>query len=194
LASQNDGISKVVTDQLEHLEDYHAYLRAVQEAHLDDSNEKKRSIIVGATELLTAIINFLQTSIVYLRTCLFVRIISADDVTAAKNELDGAINRFVNAVSIGASMTIMQGDQMKDNMEILSSLSTLDFKVRHQQLRKDRFKPTGPFKLWILETEEFKKWRGSQKAFLWCYGNGKSGHRYTWVKVALLLISRSWSW
>jgi hypothetical protein len=171
-----------VTDQLEHLGDYHAYLEIVQEARLDDSNEKKRTIIVGATDLLTAIINFLQTSIIYLRTCTFVRIITPDDVTTAKKDLDDAVKRFVNAVSIGASITIMERDQLRVNMEILSSLSTLDFKVKQQQLREDRFKPTGPLKLWILETEEFKKWRTSQKAFLWCYGKGKSGHRCVWLK------------
>ena len=63
--------------------------------------------------------------------------------------------------------------------EIMRWLSPLEPNTRHQGLRNDRFDGVGD---WLLETREFRGWRGSEdgadKAILFCSGNPGVGKTY----------------
>ena len=63
--------------------------------------------------------------------------------------------------------------------QIMRWLSPLEPNKRHQGVRTDRFSGIGD---WILETSEFREWRGSEdggdKAILFCSGNPGVGKTY----------------
>ena len=62
---------------------------------------------------------------------------------------------------------------------IMRWLSPLEPNKRHQGVRTDRFAGVGD---WLLETSEFREWRGSEdgadKAILFCSGNPGVGKTY----------------
>jgi len=66
-----------------------------------------------------------------------------------------------------------------EDAQILRWLSPLEPNNRHQSVRTDRFAGVGD---WLLETSEFREWRGSEggadKAVLFCPGNPGAGKTY----------------
>jgi len=68
--------------------------------------------------------------------------------------------------------------QSKEDAEIMRWLSPLEPGNRHDDLRTDRYEGIGE---WLLETSEFREWRGGQggaKAILFCSGNPGVGKTY----------------
>jgi len=72
--------------------------------------------------------------------------------------------------------TIYKSDE---DAQIMRWLSPLESSNRHQGVRTDRFDGVGD---WLLETWEFREWRGSDggadKAVLFCSGNPGVGKTY----------------
>jgi len=66
-----------------------------------------------------------------------------------------------------------------EDSQIMHWLSPLEPNKRHQGVRIDRFDGVGD---WLLETGEFREWRGSEggadKAVLFCSGNPGVGKTY----------------
>jgi len=66
-----------------------------------------------------------------------------------------------------------------EDTQIMRWLSPLEPNARHQSVRTDRFGGVGD---WLLETREFREWRGSEggadKAVLLCSGNPGVGKTY----------------
>ena len=66
-----------------------------------------------------------------------------------------------------------------EDAEILRWLSPLERNNLYQSVRTDRFDGVGD---WLLETNEFREWRGSQggaeNAVLFCSGNPGVGKTY----------------
>jgi len=66
-----------------------------------------------------------------------------------------------------------------EDERILCWLSPLEPNHRHQGVRTDRFDGVGE---WVLETKEFREWRGSEggvgKEVLFCSGNPGVGKTY----------------
>ena len=66
-----------------------------------------------------------------------------------------------------------------ENTQIMRWLSPLEPEDRHHGVRTDRFDGVGD---WLLETTEFRKWRGGEggdhKAVLFCSGNPGVGKTY----------------
>jgi len=66
-----------------------------------------------------------------------------------------------------------------EDTQILRWLSPLEPNNRHQGVRTERFDGVGN---WLLETTEFREWRGSEggadKAVLFCSGNPGVGKTY----------------
>ena len=68
-----------------------------------------------------------------------------------------------------------------DRSNILSWLSPLDPKLRHQDIQDRRVENVGE---WVLQTEEFKSWYAgsgggeSDDAVLFCYGDPGVGKTY----------------
>ena len=69
--------------------------------------------------------------------------------------------------------------QPDEEAQIMRWLSPLEPNNRHQGVRADRFDGVGD---WVLETGEFREWRGSEggadKAVLFCSGNPGVGKTY----------------
>ena len=63
--------------------------------------------------------------------------------------------------------------------KVMSWLSPLEPGNRHQDVRTKRFQGVGD---WLLETREFREWRGGEggedKAVLFCSGNPGAGKTY----------------
>src|SRR5437879_11206031 len=66
-----------------------------------------------------------------------------------------------------------------EDAQIMRWLSPLEPNNRHQGVRSERFDGVGD---WLLETSEFREWRGSEggaeKAVLFCSGNPGVGKTY----------------
>ena len=65
-----------------------------------------------------------------------------------------------------------------DRASILSWLSPLEPRLRHQDIRDHRVENVGE---WLLQTEEFRGWcagGGSDNAVLFCYGDPGVGKTY----------------
>ena len=66
-----------------------------------------------------------------------------------------------------------------EDEQIMRWLSPLEPNARHQGVRTDRFDGIG---VWLLETSEFRKWRGGEdgagNAVLFCSGNPGVGKTY----------------
>ena len=72
--------------------------------------------------------------------------------------------------------TIYKSDE---DAQFMRWLSPLEPNTRHQDLRTDRLGGVGD---WVLETSEFREWRGGEggadKAILFCSGNPGVGKTY----------------
>ena len=81
-----------------------------------------------------------------------------------------------NSYNTNNNTTVYKSDK---NAEILRWLSPLEPNTRHNGLRNDRFDGVGD---WLLETSEFREWRGSQggadQAVLFCSGDPGVGKTY----------------
>ena len=70
-----------------------------------------------------------------------------------------------------------------DQQNILDWLSTLDPRLRHQDIQGRRVENVGE---WVVQTEEFRRWcadceRGeSDSAVLFCHGDPGVGKTYIW--------------
>ena len=66
-----------------------------------------------------------------------------------------------------------------EDVQVMRWLSPLEPNNRHQSVRNERFDGVGD---WLLETSEFREWRGSEggaeKAVLFCSGNPGVGKTY----------------
>ena len=65
-----------------------------------------------------------------------------------------------------------------DRSNILSWLSPLEPRLRHQDIRDQRVENVGE---WLLQTEEYRSWSagsGSDSAVLFCYGDPGVGKTY----------------
>ena len=78
--------------------------------------------------------------------------------------------------NIGSFNTFYAPDE---DAKIMHWISPLVPNKRHQGVRTDRFEGVGD---WLLETNEFREWRGSEdgadKAVLFCSGNPGVGKTY----------------
>src|SRR5437588_10313733 len=68
-----------------------------------------------------------------------------------------------------------------DRSQILTWLSPLEPRLRHQDIQERRVENVGE---WLLQTEEFRSWYAgsgggeSDNSFLFCYGNPGVGKTY----------------
>ena len=89
-----------------------------------------------------------------------------------RRQVNGNINSFNNIVNF-----ITEIDS--EERQILQWLSPLEPQLRHQGVRTERLDGVGN---WVLETNEFRKWRDTQdgcaEPVLFCYGNPGVGKTY----------------
>ena len=81
-----------------------------------------------------------------------------------------------NCGNISGSFNTYMSDE---DAQIMHWLSPLEPNKRHQGVQTDRFDGVGD---WLLETEEFREWRGSEdaadKTVLFCSGSPGVGKTY----------------
>ena len=88
------------------------------------------------------------------------------------------INSLNTAVNVWSNCTIAD-----DRSQILTWLSPLEPRLRHQDIRDRRVETVGE---WLLQTEEFRSWYAGSggdesdkvNAVLFCYGNPGVGKTY----------------
>jgi len=89
----------------------------------------------------------------------------------------GNINSFNNNNSFNNIINLTEIDDK--GRQVLQWLSPLEPQQRHQGVRTDRLDSVGN---WVLETREFRKWRGAEdgcvEQVLFCYGNPGVGKTY----------------
>jgi len=82
----------------------------------------------------------------------------------------------INSLNTNVNFTLAD-----DRSNLLTWLSPLDPKLRHQDIRDRRVENVGE---WVLQTEEYRRWnsdsarRESDKAVLFCYGNPGVGKTF----------------
>ena len=93
-------------------------------------------------------------------------------MSSGPQQITGNINSFNSIVNL-----IAETDA--EGREIMQWLSPLEPQQRHQSVRANRLDSVGN---WVLETDEFKKWRdtedGCVEPVLFCYGNPGVGKTY----------------
>ena len=95
----------------------------------------------------------------------------------------GIITDSFNSSTINNSTAVYKYDttvyRSDKDAEVMRWLSPLEPNNRHQSVRIDRFGSVGD---WLLETSEFREWRGGEggvdKAVLFCSGNPGVGKTY----------------
>ena len=96
---------------------------------------------------------------------------------SGRQEVIGNVNSF-NALTNYNSIVINAGSDA-ERQQILQWLSPLEPQQRHEGVRTDRLDSVGN---WVLETDEFRKWRdmedGCVEQVLFCYGNPGVGKTY----------------
>ena len=94
-----------------------------------------------------------------------IRSINMGDGNADCNNIIGSFNNTIHISD--------------EDAQIMSWLSPLEPNNRHRGVRIDRFDGVGD---WLLETREFREWRGSDggadKAVFFCSGNPGVGKTY----------------
>jgi len=97
--------------------------------------------------------------------------VNCNNITTSNNIVKN-VTKNNNTVNINKAIA-------DENPEIMQWLSPLDPRRRHQDVRTDRLDGVGN---WILETNEFRKWRGKEggveKSVLFCYGDPGVGKTY----------------
>jgi len=95
------------------------------------------------------------------------------------NNYNSLNQTYINPTYIGT--TYINPTVADDRSSILSWLSTLDPKLRHQDIRDSRIESVGE---WVLRTEEFRAWSDvgedpkSDNSVLFCYGDPGVGKTY----------------
>ena len=90
--------------------------------------------------------------------------------------LSNNINSLNTAINVWSNCTIAD-----DQSQILTWLSPLEPRLRHQDIRDRRVENVGE---WLLQTEEFRGWQAgsgggeSDDAVLFCYGDPGVGKTY----------------
>ena len=92
-------------------------------------------------------------------------------IPSGYQQVTGNINSF-NIINFNTEIDA-------ERREIMQWLSPLEPQQRHQGVRTDRLNGVGN---WVLETNEFRKWRdaedGCVESVLFCYGNPGVGKTY----------------
>ena len=97
-------------------------------------------------------------------------------ILSRKKEMSQSFSNNINSLNTNVNFTLAD-----DRSNLLTWLSPLDPKLRHQDIRDRRVENVGE---WVLQTEEYRRWnadsaRGeSDKAVLFCYGNPGVGKTF----------------
>jgi hypothetical protein len=165
--------SDVVTEQLEELSGYQSFVESVQQVNLSDSSPAKVAILEKATNLLTAVTNFLRISLIYLQQNFFEKVgetvIGKDTVTESKRKLDNAVEAFDLSVSRGAHLKTLKEERDEEIEKILCSLSNMNFKGVQIDVQSKCLPGTGQ---WIFKESKFDQWLNGDISVLWCPGMG----------------------
>jgi hypothetical protein len=174
-----DKVSKVdrmaATQKLDQLVSFETSVRSINALDLDDSLALEQSIIVDAIKLLAAMTEYLQTSLLYLKSCFLKKMVktvfSEDNVVVAAKNLDEAAEAFRRSCRQASDHSILEAKirmRKDDEQEKLTNLSELNYASIHNEKRKVRGdeKTTN----WIFEEPKYKDWRTTSKRLLFCVG------------------------
>jgi hypothetical protein len=160
--------SEQIINQLERVSSYGTFI-----------DELRNNTIIGdtlvekATDLLRAITDFLRKSLIYLKTHSVAnlgRVVVGSENVPLVEDLEKAIGEFNSAVSQEILRITLNREGDKQTQELLTWLSTLDFKPKQSDVLSKRLEGTGR---WFLEDPQFRQWMNGDIATLWCPGARK---------------------
>jgi len=97
---------------------------------------------------------------------------------SGRQQVTGNINSFNTLANYNSIVNINAGPDAERD-QILRWLSPLEPQQRHEGVRADRLDSVGN---WVLETNEFRKWRDMEDGYFelvfFCYGNPGVGKTY----------------
>lgn len=163
--------SEIILEQLESLPTDLSFLENVRQVNLDVSSQENLAILEKATDLLTAVIKFLRTSLIYLKKN-FLRksgetMIGKDDVVESKEEVHRAVDAFDRSVNRGTQVATLRKQQAEEQEKILRALSDMDFKKVQNDIQSRHLAGTCQ---WIFKEKEFDTWLNEGVSTLWCPG------------------------
>jgi hypothetical protein len=189
-----DKVSNVegmaATQKLDQLVSFETSVRSINALDLDDSLAIEQSIIVDAIKLLAAMTEYLQTSLLYLKSCFLKNMVktvfSKTNVVVAAKNLDEAAKAFRSKqASDYSTLEAKIRHRKRDEQEMLRNLSELNYASIHNDKSKVRSdeKTTN----WIFEEPKYKDWRTTSKHLLWC--NGVRGVGKTCLALVIIVYT-----
>ena len=181
--------SEQIINQLERVSSYGTFI-----------DELRNNTIIGdilvekATDLLRAITDFLRKSLIYLKTNSVAnlgKVVFGSENVPLVEDLEKAIGEFNSAVSQEILRITLNREGDKQTRELLTWLSTLDFKPKQRDVLNKRLEGTGK---WFLEDPQFRRWMDGDITTLWCPGARKQFRHIQFDCHSSLTIWASRSW
>lgn len=160
--------SEQIINQLERVSSYGTFIDALRNNTIIGD-----TLVEKATDLLRAITDFLRKSLIYLKTHSIAnlgKVVVGSENVPLVEDLEKAIGEFNSAVSQEILRITLKREEDKQTQELLTWLSTLDFKPRQSDVLGKRLEGTGK---WFLEHPQFRRWMDGDIARLWCPGARK---------------------
>jgi hypothetical protein len=165
---EHDRAEQII-NQLERVSSYGAFIDELQ-----NSTIVGYTLIEKATDLLRAITDFLRKSLIYLQTHSVANlgkvVVGSENVPLMDTDLEEAIREFNWAVSQETLRITSKREEVRQTQELLTWLSTLDFKPKQSDVLGRRLEGTGK---WVLEDPQFRRWVDGDITTLWCPGARK---------------------
>ena len=181
--------SEQIINQLERVSSYGTFI-----------DDLRNNTIIGdtlvekATDLLRAITDFLRKSLIYLKTNSVAnlgKVVFGSENVPLVEDLEKAIGEFNSAVSQEILRITLKREEDKQTQELLTWLSTLDFKPKQRDVLNKRLEGTGK---WFLEDPQFRRWMDGDTTTLWCPGARKQFRHIQFDYHSSLTIWASRSW
>jgi hypothetical protein len=181
--------SEQIINQLERVSSYGTFVDMLQNNTIVED-----TLIEKATDLLRAITDFLRKSLIYLKTHSVAnlgRVVVGSENVPPVEDLEKAIGEFNSAVSQEILRITLKREEDKQTQELLTWLSTLDFKPKQSDVLSKRLEGTGK---WFLEDPQFRRWVDGDIVTLWCPGARKQIRSIQFGCHSSLTIWASRSW
>lgn len=166
--NEHDRAEQII-NQLERVSSYGAFIDELQNSTIVGD-----MLIEKATDLLRAITDFLRKSLIYLQTHSVANlgkvVVGSENVPLMDTDLEEAIREFNWTVSQETLRITSKREEVRQTQELLTWLSTLDFKPKQSDVLGRRLEGTGK---WFLEDPQFRRWMDEDITTLWCPGARK---------------------
>ncbi|KAL2070839.1 hypothetical protein VTL71DRAFT_13865 [Oculimacula yallundae] len=187
LAISEDTRQSQILEELGRLSNHQQYVDSLREFQF-----LKPIISIKAVCLVTAVNEFLATSILYLKANYMKKVTTGvtgeNKIDTGISALKGAVYDFDQAVQRETHFITWKAEEARRTSKVLDYFSILNYKVVQSGYRKFRAAGSGE---WLLEQLTFKQWVDKDLHFLWCPGLPGAGKTILTSTIIDHLISVS---